>query len=282
MISEEHATSPPSSKKQQRPLGFLAKLACFSSPRKRQARRARRAVERVEKARLLELFKMVDVDGSGCIDKDELRYLLHKCTGSLPTDAEVTTMMRDVDSNNDGRVDFDEFAAIHARARRGDLPFAALSKILVEFDDLSRSVADDPFDLLKRDDKPKPAANPVIEEAIPPEDEPPRPETDQLDQDSADEAEPATWGSMRPEDEAEEEEDDEDDGPSSPLPPPPSSDVVETRLDDDASTSSHLDDEDILTPSPRPPAEGFDDVDASGDHWRHHDDDIVEDTVVAF
>lgn len=148
---------------------FIAKLGCFS-PRKSASRKAtttplngkkiilssssstkkvkgqqEEVMNRVQQEKLRELFNSIDIDDSGAVDKDELRYMLCKCTGSLPTDDEVEMMMREIDSNSNGMVDFEEFVAIHAKARTGDLPFAALATVMVEFDNLTKAIADDPI-----------------------------------------------------------------------------------------------------------------------------------------
>lgn len=59
-------------------------------------------------------FKTFDKDGSGSIDKEELSKLLglHDLTDQLQvsiTENEVDTIMKEVDLNNDGKIDFEEF-----------------------------------------------------------------------------------------------------------------------------------------------------------------------------
>lgn len=166
--SPEKQHEPKRDKGTSKIAAFIAKLGCFS-PHKGASRKAtttplngkkiifssssgskkvkaqQEEVNRIQEEKLRELFNSIDVDGSGAVDKDELRYMLCKCTGSLPTDEEVEIMMREIDSNNNGMVDFEEFAVIHARARAGDLPFAALATVMVEFDDLTKGIADDPI-----------------------------------------------------------------------------------------------------------------------------------------
>jgi calcium-dependent protein kinase len=59
-------------------------------------------------------FKTFDVDGSGHIDKEEVFRLL--CGGDVNTDGaaeqEVETIMKEVDLNGDGKIDFEEFLAM--------------------------------------------------------------------------------------------------------------------------------------------------------------------------
>ena len=63
---------------------------------------------------LREAFKMLDKDGSGCIDKDELRDLLRNFSAAgeelSPEDIEAMIVESDVDG--DGQVSFDEFAKV--------------------------------------------------------------------------------------------------------------------------------------------------------------------------
>ena len=67
-----------------------------------------------EYAKLLEddvkpAFKEFDVDGSGFINKDELRQLSKKLGNEL-SDGDLETALKDLDLNGDGVIDMDEFA----------------------------------------------------------------------------------------------------------------------------------------------------------------------------
>lgn len=62
-------------------------------------------------------FKVFDTDGSGTIDREELKKLL--CSDSITdvmqvtyAEAEVDKIMKEVDLNGDGNIDFDEFLAM--------------------------------------------------------------------------------------------------------------------------------------------------------------------------
>merc|ERR1712048_959326 len=62
-------------------------------------------------------FKTFDVDGSGSIDKDELMKLLGieqitDVTQVKYTEKEVDAIFKEVDINQDGKIDFDEFLAM--------------------------------------------------------------------------------------------------------------------------------------------------------------------------
>lgn len=62
------------------------------------------------------MFSLMDRDGSGKISKDELRDLLHS-QGHYPSDAELETMMGEIDADHSGEIDFDEFVSYCARQR---------------------------------------------------------------------------------------------------------------------------------------------------------------------
>lgn len=130
---------------------FLSKLNCFSPNHKRR--------------QLKERFQAIDIDRSGTVDKDELRFLLCQCTGALPTDQEVEALMPGP------RISFDAFAKIHDKVCK--VPFASLSKVLVDFQHLSGRIEDtvvkSPPDLLPEDLPPEATEEPsVLEEVVTP------------------------------------------------------------------------------------------------------------------
>uniref|UniRef100_A0AAY4CD98 EF-hand domain-containing protein n=1 Tax=Denticeps clupeoides TaxID=299321 RepID=A0AAY4CD98_9TELE len=59
-------------------------------------------------------FSMLDRDGSGYIEWNEIKYLLSVVPGSAPlvplSDEEVEAMMDAVDTDGDGRINFSEFS----------------------------------------------------------------------------------------------------------------------------------------------------------------------------
>ena len=63
---------------------------------------------------LREAFKMLDKDGSGCIDKDELRDLLRNfsAAGEELSPEDIEAMIAESDVDGDGQVSFDEFAKV--------------------------------------------------------------------------------------------------------------------------------------------------------------------------
>lgn len=54
-------------------------------------------------------FRQVDTDQSGFIDKEELRSVLQKLGGEV-NDEEVDKCYAELDENDDGKIDFDEFS----------------------------------------------------------------------------------------------------------------------------------------------------------------------------
>lgn len=68
-------------------------------------------------------FKTFDVDGSGMIDKEEVMRLLgiesvSDVMNVKATEQEVDAIMKEVDLNRDGKIDFDEFLAMMGRMPR--------------------------------------------------------------------------------------------------------------------------------------------------------------------
>lgn len=55
-----------------------------------------------------EIFDLVDEDKSGEISKDELKKLMITL-GLKPTDEQIDTMMKEVDEDGSGDIDFSEF-----------------------------------------------------------------------------------------------------------------------------------------------------------------------------
>ena len=71
------------------------------------------------------IFNMFDLDKNGVIDRDELRTVM-KGLQLFPSSTQLRHIIADVDTKQDGVIDFEEFAAMRrgegtarARGRRG-------------------------------------------------------------------------------------------------------------------------------------------------------------------
>lgn len=60
---------------------------------------------------LRDAFNFFDTDGSGAIDRKELKRLMKKL-GQALTEAEIDAMMQEVDENGDGEISYEEFKAL--------------------------------------------------------------------------------------------------------------------------------------------------------------------------
>ena len=67
-----------------------------------------RCLEQDPEKELRDAFAVFDTDGSGSIDRKELKRLMKKL-GQALTEAEVDAMMDEVDSNGDGEISYEEF-----------------------------------------------------------------------------------------------------------------------------------------------------------------------------
>merc|ERR1719223_1020173 len=61
-----------------------------------------------KKTPLQEAFEQIDEDGSGTLDREEVRSLV-EMAGQTFTEAELDAAMTELDPSGDGQVDFDEF-----------------------------------------------------------------------------------------------------------------------------------------------------------------------------
>jgi calmodulin len=68
-----------------------------------------------------EAFEMFDRDRDGLINSKELGNIL-RSLGHDPSEQELTDMVNETDSNDDGKIDFNEFMQImHKRAKESDI-----------------------------------------------------------------------------------------------------------------------------------------------------------------
>jgi calmodulin len=70
--------------------------------------------ERDPEKELRDAFAVFDTDGSGSIDRKELKRLMKKL-GQALTEAELDAMMEEVDANGDGEISFEEFKEMMVR-----------------------------------------------------------------------------------------------------------------------------------------------------------------------
>ncbi|CAO0798533.1 unnamed protein product [Mucor circinelloides] len=66
-----------------------------------------------------ESFALFDKNGDGAIDVEELGQVM-RSLNQEPTDEELKDMINDVDSDNNGRIDFNEFLTIMSRMKGAD------------------------------------------------------------------------------------------------------------------------------------------------------------------
>jgi Ca2+-binding EF-hand superfamily protein len=62
---------------------------------------------------LRDVFDIFDADGSGFIDRDEMRVLMKKLAQDL-TEEEITQIMEEVDQDGDNQISFEEFRTLVA------------------------------------------------------------------------------------------------------------------------------------------------------------------------
>ena len=68
--------------------------------------------ERILFIEFMEIFKSVDIDGNGRIEKNELQIAFSKTLGREASEVEVENMFKAVDMNDDGKISFDEYFTI--------------------------------------------------------------------------------------------------------------------------------------------------------------------------
>ena len=60
---------------------------------------------------LRSIFDMIDEDGGGVLDRDEITMLADYFTEDTMSDEQIDAMLADMDEDGSGEVDFEEFAA---------------------------------------------------------------------------------------------------------------------------------------------------------------------------
>ena len=92
---------------------LLHELRCFfdASYRLHQVRMATKAQMRTLDLGCVQLFEKYDLDGSGCIDRDELGKAIRDSLHLNIRETEVDVIMSEIDRDGGGDVDVDEFSA---------------------------------------------------------------------------------------------------------------------------------------------------------------------------
>ncbi|KAG2375229.1 hypothetical protein C9374_009852 [Naegleria lovaniensis] len=80
----------------------------------KKSRQLRKALTEEELKEFKEIFDLVDTDGGGSIQKEELRQLM-ETLGLNPTDEQLDEMMLEVDADGSGDIDFSEFVTVMSR-----------------------------------------------------------------------------------------------------------------------------------------------------------------------
>ena len=71
-------------------------------------------------------FNHYDVDGSGAVNASELKMMLKNSIGFVPSDEEIDSLVRDVDSDGSGSLEFYEYCILAAQLDMGEQSEAEL------------------------------------------------------------------------------------------------------------------------------------------------------------
>lgn len=96
---------------------------------KGKQKKRRLTAEEIEEYK--EAFSLFDKDGSGKIDGPELGIVM-KALGLNPSDAEISSMMNEIDTDGDGVIDFEEFCELMATCE--DPEPNTIKKMFKQFD----------------------------------------------------------------------------------------------------------------------------------------------------
>ena len=86
-----------------------------------------------QKEEFKEVFSLFDKDGDGTISTKELGTVM-RTLGQNPTDAEIEQMIKEVDLDGNGEVDFDEFCGLMKKKLRESEPVEELVEVFKIFD----------------------------------------------------------------------------------------------------------------------------------------------------
>ena len=70
-----------------------------------------------EQAEYREAFNLFDKDGNGRITVSEIREVMVSMGGNKPTDDEIRDLIADIDTDNNGTLEFEEFLVFMQRSK---------------------------------------------------------------------------------------------------------------------------------------------------------------------
>lgn len=86
-----------------------------------------------QKEEFREVFGLFDKDGDGTISTKELGTVM-RTLGQNPTDAEIEIIIKEVDINGDGDIDFEEFCGLMVKKMKESEPEEELVEVFKIFD----------------------------------------------------------------------------------------------------------------------------------------------------
>ena len=86
-----------------------------------------------QKEEFKEVFSLFDKDGDGTVSTKELGTVM-RTLGQNPTDAEIEQMIKEVDIDNNGEIDFEEFCGLMVKKMKESEPEEELVEVFKIFD----------------------------------------------------------------------------------------------------------------------------------------------------
>ena len=80
-----------------------------------------------------EVFTLFDKDGGGTIENDELGTVM-RILGQNPSESEIDAMIKEVDQDGNGEIDFDEFCVMMVKQLEQNEPAEELVEVFRMFD----------------------------------------------------------------------------------------------------------------------------------------------------